>query len=78
MKRIVTLLCAAAACAGMQGCALQADTEGTPRAERTYITGSNIARKEHSGEVSVMSPEAYERARSSITPPIPTMPGRAH
>jgi len=78
MKKITILLCSAAAFAGIEGCALQADAEGAPRAERVYITGSNIARKEHSGEVSVMSAEAYERARSSITPPIPTMPGGAH
>jgi hypothetical protein len=78
MKKITMLLCSAAACAGIQGCALQADTDGAPRAERVYITGSNIARKEHSGEVSVMSAEAFERARSSITPPIPRMPGGTH
>ena len=70
MKTAFIVLAVVAAGSVIEGCAVDADTQGA-REERTYITGSNIARKQHSGEVSVMSAEAYERARSSVTPPVP-------
>ncbi len=76
-KKAVILFSFLAASAGIEGCAVQADTQGV-REEPVYITGSNIARKQQSGEVSVMSGDAYERARSAVTPAIPTMPGGAH
>jgi len=66
-----------AAASTLGGCADSIDPQAR-REEPVYITGSNIARKEHSGEVSVMSAEAYERARSSITAPIPQVPGGGH
>lgn len=78
MKKSTLLLAVLAACAGLEGCALTPEANAEPHAERTYITGSNIARKQHSGEVSIISQEEYVRARSGITPPIPTMPGGAH
>ena len=78
MKNTAILLAALAACAAVEGCALPADAKGEPHAEPTYITGSNIARKTHSGEVSIMSAAEYERVRDAINPPIPTRPSGAH
>jgi hypothetical protein len=75
MKKKLAVLVALASVAGVQGCALQADTQGEPRTEPVYITGSNIARKTHSGEVSVMSAEAYEQARMGHNPGAPLTAG---
>jgi hypothetical protein len=71
MNKNTVLLAALAACAAVSGCALDPSAQAEPRAERTYITGSNIARKQHSGEVSVMSAEAYEQARMGHMPGTP-------
>jgi hypothetical protein len=58
------------------GCAT-ADTEAqAKREEPVYITGSNIARKQHSGEVSVMSADGYQATRMPAN--VPTMPGGGH
>ena len=78
---IVMFLFAAAMLEG--GCAEPVKTGEAlaPRTEPEYITGSNIARRRHANEgdgVSSMSGEAFERARSSITPPIPQTPGGGH
>ena len=72
-----SLLAAAAGISGIAGCADNYDPQAV-REEPTYVTGSNIARKQHSGEVSTMSAEAYERARGAINPPIPQTPGGSH
>ena len=77
MNKTIILVAALASSAGIEGCALQADAQAEPRAEPVYITGSNIARKQSSGEVSSMSGEAYQRAREAVTPPIPSAPGGA-
>jgi hypothetical protein len=70
----LTLFVALASISG--GCAT-ADTDAQARREEpVYITGSNIARKTHSGEVSVMSGDAYQAARMPVT--VPTMPGGSH
>ena len=71
MKKNAFLLAVLASCAAIPGCALDPSAQAEPRAERTYITGSNIARKQHSGEVSIMSAEAYERARTGHMPGTP-------
>lgn len=79
-KNALIVLSLLAASAGIEGCAVQADTQGV-REEPVYVTGSNIARKDrvHSGEVSIMTPEAYDRARHAINPPIPcSQPGACH
>lgn len=76
-KKALILILLLAAAGGIEGCAVQADTQGA-REEPVYITGSNIARKQHSGEVSVMSGEAYERARQAVNPSIPQVPGGGH
>jgi hypothetical protein len=75
MKKIAALV-ALASIGGLAGCALEADMQGEPRAEPTYITGSNIARHTHSGEVSIMSGEAYEQARMGHNPGAPLTAGR--
>ncbi len=74
---LLSIFSAAMAASGIAGCADSVDPQAV-REEPVYITGSNIARKQHSGEVSVMSGEAYERARSSVTPSIPQVPGGGH
>ena len=78
-KKALILLSLLAAAGGIEGCAVQADTQGA-REEPVYVTGSNIARKDrvHSGEVSIMSGEAYERARQAVNPSIPQVPGGGH
>jgi len=58
------------------GCAT-ADTEAqAKREEPTYITGSNIARKTHNGEVSSMSGDAFQQARMPVS--VSPMPGGGH
>ena len=76
---VCSFLAAAGAISAIAGCADNYDPQAV-REEPTYVTGSNIARKDrtHSGEVSIMSAEAYERARSAINPPIPQVPGGGH
>ncbi|HSN20371.1 MAG TPA: hypothetical protein VLS49_06825 [Usitatibacter sp.] len=80
MKNTAILLAALAACAGIEGCALPAAATGEPRVEPVYVTGSNIARRDrtHSGEVSIMSPEAYEMARMGHTPGAPLTAAGGH
>ena len=66
-----------AAAGGIDGCAVDTDAQSM-REEPVYITGSNIARRHNAGEVSVMSGEAFERARDSVNPSIPQVPGGGH
>jgi len=73
MKKLAILV-ALASIGGLEGCAM-ADLQGEPRPEPVYITGSNIARKTHSGEVSIMSAEAYEQARMGHAPGAPLTAG---
>ena len=75
MKKLAILV-ALASIGGLEGCAV-ADLQCEPRAEPVYITGSNIARKQkvHSGEVSIMSAEAYEQARMGHAPGAPLTAG---
>ncbi|HXZ49594.1 MAG TPA: hypothetical protein VEG27_11260 [Usitatibacter sp.] len=73
----VFFLVAAASSTG--GCALDAKTD--PQAkheERVYVTGSNIPRRQQSGEVSVMNQEGYERSRDAVNPSIPMTSGAGH
>jgi hypothetical protein len=75
MTKLAALV-ALASIGALCGCAVDADMQGEPRAEPTYITGSNIARHTHSGEVSIMSGEAYEQARMGHNPGAPLTSGR--
>jgi hypothetical protein len=81
MKRkgltLLSILAAGAAISALGGCADSYDPNAV-REEPVYVTGSNIARKQHSGEVSIMSADAFERARSAVNPPIPQTPGGSH
>ena len=78
-KKALIVISLLGAASSIEGCAVQADTQGA-REEPVYVTGSNIARKDrvHSGEVSIMNAEAYERAREALNPPIPQVPGGGH
>lgn len=79
MKQI-RAVCLLSACAFLAGaCALEPvpDEAAGPKAERVYVTGSNIAKRQP-GNVTVIDREEAEREmrmRSSM--PMP-MPGGAH
>jgi hypothetical protein len=75
--RAVCLLSACAFLAG--GCALEQmpDEAAGPKAERVYITGSNIA-KRNPGNVTVLDREEAQRDLSLHTGMPMPMPGGAH
>ena len=70
-----SILAALAASFIVAGCAADpANASGEPRAEREYMTGSNIAKRKTDGPAdgpAVMSGEEFERVRSSSYPPAP-------
>jgi outer membrane receptor for ferrienterochelin and colicin len=75
--RAVLLLSACAALAG--ACALEASNEASaPRPERVYVTGSNIAKRNNPGDVSVLNREEAERDMTNRTNMPMPMPGGAH
>ena len=77
MKQI-RAVCLLSACAFLVGaCALQpADEAAGPKAERVYVTGSNIA-KRNPGNVTVLDRDEAQREMSLHSMPMP-MPGGAH
>jgi hypothetical protein len=78
MKQI-RAVCLLSACALLAAaCAIDpADEAAGPRAERVYVTGSNIAKRQ-SGDVAIVDREEAERAMSMHTNMPMPMSGGAH
>ena len=80
MKQI-RAFCLLSACASLAAaCALGPlpDEAAGPRAERVYVTGSNIAKRQPGGNVTVIDREEAEREMNMRTNMPMPMPGGAH